>query len=182
MPGKLADCASRDPEEAELFIVEGDSAGGPAKKARDPHSQAILPIRGKILNVERARIDHMLRNEEIQALITAFGTGIGEEFDADEVPVSQDHLDDRRRRRRRAHPHLAAHVLLPPAARARAARLHLHRAAAAVPRRHRQATPLLEGRRGAARVRSGATRAARSTSAASRVSARWTGTSSVRPR
>src|SRR3954465_12145875 len=81
MPGKLADCASRNPEEAELFIVEGDSAGGPAKKARDPHSRAILPIRGKILNIERARLDRMLKNEEIQALITACGTGIGEEFD-----------------------------------------------------------------------------------------------------
>jgi DNA gyrase subunit B len=81
MPGKLSDCSTRDAEEAELFIVEGDSAGGSAKKARDPRFQAILPIRGKILNVERSRIDKMFRNEEIQALISASGTGIGEEFD-----------------------------------------------------------------------------------------------------
>jgi DNA gyrase subunit B len=81
MPGKLADCSTRNAEEAELFIVEGDSAGGSAKKARDPRFQAILPIRGKILNVERSRIDKMFRNEEIQALISASGTGISDEFD-----------------------------------------------------------------------------------------------------
>jgi DNA gyrase subunit B len=85
MPGKLADCSSRNPDEAELFIVEGDSAGGSAKRARDPLFQAILPIRGKILNVERARIDRMLRNEEIQALVTAIGAGISDEFDVEKI-------------------------------------------------------------------------------------------------
>ena len=85
LPGKLADCSSRDPRESEIFIVEGNSAGGSAKDARNPHTQAILPIRGKILNVERARIDKMLKNAEIQALISAIGAGLAEEFDVEKI-------------------------------------------------------------------------------------------------
>ena len=85
LPGKLADCSSNEPRECEIYIVEGNSAGGSAKDARDPHSMAILPIRGKILNVERARIDKMLKNTEVMSLIQAIGGGVGEEFDADKV-------------------------------------------------------------------------------------------------
>jgi len=85
MPDKLRDCSSRNRDEAELFIVEGDSAGGPATQARDPRTQAVLPIRGKILNVERARIDKMLKNNEIQALIAAIGAGLGDEFDVEKI-------------------------------------------------------------------------------------------------
>jgi DNA gyrase subunit B len=85
LPGKLIDCSSNNPEECEVFVVEGDSAGGSARNGRNPQTQAILPIRGKILNVEKARIDRVLQNNEVQAMISALGTGVHEEFDLDKL-------------------------------------------------------------------------------------------------